>query len=168
MARLATTHLTRAAVACALAPVAVVVQASSPAVADESPALVMSCTTSTLPIEEVQKGATSDVWCEWVEPGEWAGSMLRATTVATHYDNVDGIGPALTVTGQCGQSISFGAGDPWNNTIGSTRHHVCGNIKHFDNANLTGDSLLTTGLFNFLWGSLGTMQNRTSSVGYGA
>ncbi len=167
MARLVPTSLTRVAAACALAPVAVAVHPAAPTAAKE-PALVMSCTTSTLPIEEVQAGATSEVWCEWAEPGEFVGAMLSSVTVAVHYDNTDGFGSALTVTGECGGSIAFGAGDPWNNTIASTRHHACGNIKHFDNANLTGDNKLTTGPFGILWASLGTMQNRTSSVGYGA
>jgi hypothetical protein len=167
MARLVPSPLTRVAAACALAPVAVAVHPAAP-VAAEKPALVMSCTTSTLPIEEVQAGATSEILCEWAEPGEFVGAMLSSVTVAVHYESTDGVGPALSVFGECGGSISFGAGDPWNNTIASTRHHACGNIKHFDNTNLTGDSKLTTGLLGILWPNLGTMQNRTSSVGYGA
>ncbi|HYI60499.1 MAG TPA: hypothetical protein VEW93_01690 [Acidimicrobiales bacterium] len=156
--------LARIAAACTLTPVAVVAQSPSAAVAQE-PALVLSCTTSTLSYEEVEAGVTSDVACEWVEPGEWAGSMLRSTTVATHYDGGGGVTPALTVTGNCNESISFSAGDPWNNAISSTRHRACGVIKHFDEAGMGGDNLVTTGGWGIVW-DLPGMSNRSSSVGY--
>lgn len=156
--------LARIAAACALTPAVAVTHAPAPASAQE-PASVLSCTTYTLPIEEVQEGATSEVTCEWVEPGEWVAAMLASTTVATHYDNLNGISPTLTVTGSCGESLSL-AGDSWDNQISSTRHRACGTIKHFDGSALNGDSYVTTGGPGVLWGDLDDLHNRSSSIGY--
>jgi hypothetical protein len=157
--------LARIAAACSLAPVASLAHPPPPVAADE-PALVMSCTTPTLSYEEVEAGALSEITCEWVEPGEWVGTMFRATTVAVHYDGVSGINPSLVVTGNCYESIALSTNDPWNNAISSTRHQACGTIKHYDLSNMSGDTYVTTGGSGMLWGDLDAMNNRTSSVGY--
>lgn len=157
------------AAACTLAPTAVAVPAVAAAQAAEvdalEPALVRGCTTDALSLEEVRSGIRSEVDCEWVKPGEWVSTLNRSTILAIHYDGLSGAGDYLTVTGSCGSSISFGAGDPWNNVISSTQHRACGVIKHFDTANMGGDTLVTTGALGMLLSLLG-MSNRTSSVSY--
>ncbi len=163
MPRPALTHM---AAACAAAvPAIIVVQAPAPAGADD-PLLVESCTAETLPIEDVQEGATVEISCEWVDPGEFAGRLLSSTVLATHYSGASAGGSFLNVSGNCGESIAFDSADPWNNVISSTRHRACGTIKHFANATLSGTYEETQGPANALF-NLTTLDDMTSSIGYG-
>lgn len=158
--------LARVAAACAATlPAALVAQAPAPAGADE-PLLVESCTTEALPVEDVQEGATSVIDCEWVEPGDMALRLMANNLIGTHYTLASGSGSYLNVFGSCGESISFGSSDPWNNEISSTRHRTCAGIKHFDYANLGGDSEANS-LSPGVLVNLTYMNNRTSSVAYG-
>lgn len=158
-------NLTRFAAACtAIVPATVVVQAPAPAGADD-PLLIEVCTTETIPVEDVQEGATVEIFCDWVDPGELAGRLLSSTHVATHYDGTSGNGSFLEVSGNCGESISFDSADPWNNVISSTRHFACGTIKHFTGANLNGTQENTTGSSGMLK-NLTVIGNQVSSVGY--
>ncbi len=154
--------LTRMATACAAAvPAVVVAQAPAPAGAD----LIESCTTYTLPVEEVEEGATSEVTCEWVDPEEIEDLSLLSTTVGSHYQGAAGSGSVLTVTGNCGESLGFSPSDPWNNIISSSRQRSCAGMKHWSNGNLTGDQEGHTGPSGSLI-NLTTMDNRTSSIMY--
>lgn len=158
-----TTVLRRAAAACALGttPVAVVAHAPSPASADDE---IYYCITESLPVEEVQQGATVEPECDWIDPEE-LGLRSLTNLVGTHYDTTSGTGAILDVEGVCDSSTAFGSTDFWNNRIGSSRQRTCGAIKHFDNANLTGDSETHDGATNTLEALTG-MDNRTTSIGY--
>lgn len=150
----------------ALAPLAAL-GPSVPAVADDEDP-VLHCWTIALTPEEMDEGATSEIWCddEELDLESWAGAPLRSTLLATHYTGGSGTGMALNVLGTCNSGVSFGPSDPWNNVISSTRHRACGNIKHYDNDDYTGDNELTQGGPGALV-NLTTMDDRTSSVEYG-
>lgn len=155
--------LARLAAACSLTP-AVMTQAATPTAADE-PALVQSCLTTALPHEEIEAGAISEITCEWVEPGEWVGTMFRSSTLAIHYAGPDGSGDALVVGGDCAGGVAFGPGHAWNNAVSSTQHFACGTVKHFDSASYSGDFYVTNG-WPGLTLNLGPLNNRASSIGY--
>lgn len=153
---------------------ALVVPALSPSAATAAPgaeahvADELHCYTDALTAEEVEAGETSQVDCYPIpQPASTLGGHQPTSFVlARHYSAAGGGGAVLTVNGtSCtGASVSFGAGDPWNNRIRSTRNQACGNSKHFVNSNHTGDHQLVSG---FAVTNLNaTLAGRVSSIEY--
>jgi hypothetical protein len=88
---------------------------------------------------------------------------------ARHYDYVGG-GASFTVSGPAtgcdGSGISFAAGDPWNDRISSTRHYLCGKVKHWTDGGFGGNLDITVGLLNQLLGLGGLLDNQATSMRY--
>lgn len=123
---------------------------------------ILHCRTVGLTAEQVAAGETSEVTCEV------AGPRRRSSLVAAiHYDGVNGTGSLLEVEGDCSVRVSFSSSDWWNNRISSTRYTICGNVKHFVNSSWTGTNQLTTGTAGQVDNLNGTLNNETSSIGYG-
>lgn len=151
--------------ACAVAaPAAAAVAAPAPA---EEPALVQSCTTTTLPLEAIAAGARSEVSCTWV-PADAATRMVRSGYIAVHYDGSSGSGAQLAVGGSCSGGISFAPSDPWDDRISSTGHRVCGTIKHYTNRDYTGGPQVTEGGLGVVLNLGAWVSNQVSSVVYAA
>jgi hypothetical protein len=135
---------------------------SAPAAADEF------CWTMTVSEEEAEMGVTTDVVCDEDPPA----FRLATVAYAIHYDGDDaGTTPSayFTVYGpdDCSGRTNFDVSEWWNNRISSTRYGACTNVKHFTGADLTGSYQLTTGSYGS-WDPLNaTLDNATSSIGYG-
>lgn len=136
-----------------------------PAAADDPEDLVERCYTQALTREEVLDGERSVVECVEVPVGTPL-ARRGSFNIAKIFDSTDGTGTFVYVegTGCTGASAAFGTGNTWNNRIGSTELLACGNAKHYDNANFTGDNILISGTGAVQ--GMGTMNNRTSSIEY--
>lgn len=134
--------------------------AAAPVAAEEE---VRECWTVGLTAEQVAAGETSEVHCDVPLP-----RRLRSSTVAAiHYAGVNGSGSALQVTGDCSVRVSFGVSDWWNNRISSSKYTICGNIKHFVGDDWTGTNQLLTGTAGQVHNLNATLDDQTSSIGYG-
>jgi hypothetical protein len=126
----------------------------------------LSCTTEALTLEEAEEGATVEITCA-ERPSLSRASVAGDVLMAVHYSGLGGTGSTLSIYGpaDCSDVVVFGAADPWNDTIESTRPRACGNIKHFVGTGLTGENEVVSGSVTT---NLTTLRNRTSSMGYGA
>lgn len=89
---------------------------------------------------------------------------------AVHTDGFNGGGLRLTVTGSIngcdGSGISMPWYDGWNDAISSTRHYVCGTVKHFLDEQFEGPFLTTTGTPGTVRNMNSAMNNQVSSMKY--
>jgi hypothetical protein len=90
-------------------------------------------------------------------------SLAADQPLATHYVDANGLGASLTVYGSSCEGGGVNLSSPYNDVISSTRHLLCGRIKHFADANANGDYQITTG---GLANMNATMNDRTSSIYY--
>jgi hypothetical protein len=90
---------------------------------------------------------------------------MGAGYLAYHYIDADGWGGSLAVSGSCnGSGLNLGAG--WNDMISSTRHQACGRIKHFSDANGSGDYQITQAAAGGVVNLNGSLNDRVSSTYY--
>lgn len=92
-------------------------------------------------------------------------AALSSTILAIHYDGSNGTGGSLSVNGTAcnGGGISFtGSLAGWDNRVSSTRHYLCGTIKHWDASNYAGDQETTSGGL----ANLSSLSNRSTSISY--
>lgn len=167
-------RLTRLALGAALVPAASLTLPQPAAAHDGGSGLrpiawQEECHTWALTAEEIDAGETSEITCEWAVEGAVA-TMATSDEykLATHYSGPSGFGTMLSVYGtNCnGGGVSFGAGDPWDDRIVSTRHYLCGTIKHFEHSDYSGIEETTTGT----WGSVHNLgqdlYQETSAIEY--
>lgn len=152
---------------------AITVAAAAPAAAARHAAAdvdgePLSCVADALSAEEAASGATIAIVCA-ARPELALAQAARAGDVlmAVHSSGLGGTGSTLSVYGpaDCSDVVVFGASDPWNDAIESTRPRACGNVKHFAGSGLTGENEVVSGSATT---NLTTLRNRTSSIGYGA
>lgn len=149
-----------AALVALLTGAALAASPTAPAGADDDP---LECWTLGLTDEEIEDDLTSVVVCDEEPP-----SFLLSATLAIHYDATNGNGAQLSVLAPtCDHKVKFVSTDWWNDRISSTRHISCGNIKHFVNNQFTGTHQLVQGVYGDLHNLNGTLNDQTSSIGYG-
>jgi hypothetical protein len=143
------------------------------------------CVTQTLPTEQIRRGGTSPTECfstfdealasigvaperrRSVTPASAGIALAASGIVAVHYEHTGAAGETLTVFGECnGSGINMGPGDPWNDRISSTRHQLCGTVKHFADWGATGDYYITTGVWGAIRNMNGLLNDRSSSIFY--
>jgi len=136
-------------------------------VAADEPEPGEECWTIALTEEEVAQGATSEITCGELPPGEdgFAGrsSMIA---LATHYTGVNATGSSFTVyKSSCYGYTVFTPGSYWDDSISSTVNWSCGSTKHYMNYSHTGTNQIVNSLTGWLT-NLGLLNNKTSSIGY--
>ncbi|MGZ4681039.1 MAG: hypothetical protein ACXWCM_14425 [Acidimicrobiales bacterium] len=96
-------------------------------------------------------------------------NVVTATGVAAvHYKSANGTGEYLSVAGDgCdGGGLSFAAGDSWNDTILSTRHRLCSQVKHYSDADYGGNVQTTDGSNGTLVQMNSQLARQVSSIKY--
>lgn len=126
--------------------------------ADDVP--IEFCIGEAITPEEAARGEVVEVTCT---DDPFLLAPQASMVLSHHWDQLGG-GSQLTITGSsCSHVVSFGSGHSWNNRIQSTQPRACGNVKHFDNANQTGDNEVISGSTRQ---ALTSMRGRTSSMNY--
>jgi hypothetical protein len=92
---------------------------------------------------------------------EVAAVQAATFTIGTHYDSATFTGSSTSVVGSSCSGGWLNVSTTWNNRISSTING-CPRIRHFDGASLTGSSVSTYSP----GGTLGTLNNKTSSIQY--
>jgi hypothetical protein len=161
----------------------VAVPIAAPPVAAAPQGDANKCVATTLSFDEIQRGETSDVECyrtfnemlaarglapadgHGVDVDEAATLFGLGGAVAWHHEHGGGGGSYLTVNGSCdGGGIVLPSA--WNDRISSTAHGLCGKIKHFSEANATGDYQITYGSDGQTVNLNGQLNDRVSSIFY--
>jgi len=150
------------------------------------------CSTVELSAEQLKAGVTSDVKCfatmaeslaaigvtdvavsdglnEDLRDGGGAQTNSIVTgLVGIHYQSYGSIGTSLAIGGDdCnGGGINFANGDPWNDTIRSTRHEGCSKIKYWVDVNQGGAYQVTTGGVAAPRDMNATLADNVSSIAY--
>jgi hypothetical protein len=174
-----------------LAALAAAIPLVAPSVASAATAPTTSsspeyCSTHELTPEQMAAGATSEITCYSTLEASLAAvgvavpqgvdvNNLMATATASgqsvaaiHYKSTLGTGEYLSVAGDgCdGGGLSFAAGDSWNDTIVSTRHKLCSQIKHYSDADYGGNMQSTSGVSGILNILGGALSRQVSSIRY--
>lgn len=125
-----------------------------------------TCVAQGIGVDEAEEGATVEIRCA-ERPALVRSARAGDVVMAVHYSGLGGTGSSLSIYGasDCSEVVVFGATDPWNDAIESTRPRACGNVKHFAGSGLTGENEVVSGSTTT---NLTTLRNRTSSIGYGA
>jgi hypothetical protein len=144
------------------------------------------CSTTELTPEQMAAGVTSQITCYGTLDASLRAVGIDApkgTTVdnlmstegasasgvaAVHYKTTNGSGEYLSVAGSgCdGGGLSFEAGDSWNDTIMATRHRLCSQVKHYSDADYTGNTQTTNGANGTLVLMNGQLTRQVSSIKY--
>jgi len=147
------------------------------------------CSTTELTPEQMAAGETSQITCYGTLSASLqavgidapkgvtvANVMATATTTASaasgvaavHYKSTNGTGEYLSVAGDgCdGGGLSFQAGDPWNDTIMATRHRLCSQVKHYSDADYSGNIQTTNGINGTLVLMNAQLTRQVSSIKY--
>ena len=143
------------------------------------------CSTQELTPEQMAAGETSQITCYSsldaslravgiaAPTGATADSMMTAGTsasgvAAVHYKNSNGTGEYLSVAGDgCdGGGLSFTAGDNWNDAILATRHRLCSQVKHYSDADYSGNIQTTNGPNGMLVQMNSALARQVSSIRY--
>lgn len=160
--------------------------AAAPAVAVESTESTKSthCVVETRPMAELERGVPTEARCyptvtELLRANGLAGAAEGAVSIdeaqrrfaaagylAYHHVDANAGGISLAVSGSCDGSgiASLPAG--FNDQISSTRHLLCGRIKHFADANAAGDHQITSAGYNAVVNMNGQLNDRVSSTYY--
>jgi hypothetical protein len=174
------------ATAAAVGAVALPIASSQTAEAAPTPVEKPHCSTRALTAAQIDRGERSTVACfpTFVEsmaalgvtvPANATPRDLRIQSVAAlsgvlaiHYDGFSASGSSLSVGGtDCGGGgISLPAGDSWNDRISSTKHQLCGRVKHWTDANYSGTSQLTEGGFNVARDMNSSLHDNVTSIRY--
>lgn len=125
------------------------------------------CMTRLLSPEQMATGMPSQVRCYRTHAEMLSAAGIRSLAadqpLATHYLDANGLGASLTVYGSSCDGGGVNLSGPYDDAISSTRHLLCGRIKHFAEPNAGGDHQITTGgLVNMN----ANMNDRTSSIYY--
>lgn len=175
-----------AALAAAIPLMAPAVAGAAPAPPATSATSQAYCSTQELTPEQMAAGEISHVTCfgtlseslqaVGIEAPRGAGaeSLLSANVITTtgvaavHYKSTNGSGEYLSVAGDgCdGGGLSFAAGDSWNDAILSTRHRLCSQVKHFSDADYSGNIQTTNGINGTLVQMNSQLARQVSSIKY--
>lgn len=90
-----------------------------------------------------------------------AGSNL----LAVHYQNYDGTGDSLSVTGADCNSVVADTGY-YGGLLSSTQHFMCSRAKHYTGTNFSGSAQLTTGSWGQLVSLNATLNDNVHSIKY--
>jgi hypothetical protein len=161
----------------------VAVPIAAPSVVEAPQGDAAKCVTTTLSIDAMRRGETSEVECyrtfnEMLDArglapadGHRMGANEAATllglggAIARHHEHQGGGGTFLIVNGSCdGGGIALPP--EWNDRFSSTTHGLCGKIKHFSEANATGDYQITFGTDGQTVNVNGQLNDRVSSIYY--
>ena len=181
-------HLSRRALTAAV--VALPGLALSPTTATASPAAgtplaAKHCSTRLLSAQEMASGARSRITCfdsfagalravgvnggsPTVTPESFMANLDGTGLVAIHYSLAGGGGSSLSIAGSTcdGGGISLPPGDPWADTVRSTRHQACSKIKHWTNSDYTGTEQTTNGGSYSVQNLNGSLAGHVESIKY--
>lgn len=144
------------------------------------------CSTVELTPEQIAAGQTSEITCYGTleaslravgvdaPAGVTLASAMAAdgttasSVAAIHYKTTNGTGEYLSVAGDgCdGGGLSFQAGDSWNDAIMSTRHRLCSQVKHYSEADYTGNVQTTNGASGTLVMMNSQLTRQVSAIKY--
>ncbi len=152
--------------------------AALPATAPAAAVSANQCMTRVLSSDEMRRGVESQITCYRTQTEMLAAAGLgtvgggrddgtRSTLdnqlLAIHYTDANGGGSSLSVFGTSCDGGGINLSGPFNDSISSTLHQLCGRIKHFADANGGGDNQIT---FGGLANLNASMNDRTSSSYY--
>jgi hypothetical protein len=143
------------------------------------------CSTRQLTPEEMAAGVTSEIECYPTLEGSLAavgvavpedttmsqvlsGEAASGSIAAIHYKSSLGSGDYLSVQGdRCdGGGLNFAAGESWNDAIVSTRHRLCSQVKHYTDADYSGNIQSTNGQSGMLLQLNSLLARQVSAIRY--